>query len=209
MSEPFIGEVSLFGFTYAPRHWAKCDGQTLEINENPTLFALISTFYGGDGRTTMGLPDLRGRAPIHMGQGPGLPLYQLGEIRGIEQIRLSTAELPAHSHSAAFKATSSGGTASSPEIKVSTDTATLNTPTEGAYLAVNKDGRSAGIPTYRADIGSGSVNLGGVSGGATGGSVTGDVEIGDTGGGQYIPIRNPVLTMNYCIALDGLFPPRT
>ncbi|WP_107498116.1 tail fiber protein [Thalassobius sp. I31.1] len=96
--EPFIAQIMIFGGTFAPRGWAFCDGQLLPIASNEALFSLIGTTYGGDGRTTFALPDLRGRAPIHEGQGPGLTNRQLGRTYGAEQVTLQADELPPHSH---------------------------------------------------------------------------------------------------------------
>lgn len=96
--EPFIGQIQLFGFAFAPRGWALCDGALLPINENSALYALLGTIYGGDGRTTFGLPDLRGRAPIHFGNGPGLTPRTIGERAGRESVTLTTNEIPAHGH---------------------------------------------------------------------------------------------------------------
>jgi len=93
MSEPFIGEIRLVGFNFAPRGWSFCDGQILPIDQNTALFSLLGTTYGGDGRTTFGLPDLRGRTPIHAGRGAGLTSRQLGEKVGVESV-----DLPAHAH---------------------------------------------------------------------------------------------------------------
>jgi microcystin-dependent protein len=99
MSNPFVGEIRIFAGTFAPLGWAFCDGQLLAVSQNDALFALLGTVYGGDGRTTFGLPDLRGRIPIHYGQGPGLSSYAIGQGDGVENVILTTAELPAHEHS--------------------------------------------------------------------------------------------------------------
>ncbi|MDF7801040.1 tail fiber protein [Pontiellaceae bacterium B1224] len=99
MSEPFVGEISVFAGNFAPRGWAFCDGQLLAIAQNTALFSLLGTVYGGDGRTTFGLPDLRGRLPMHWGSGPGLTSRQIGERSGMEQVTLSSAQMPSHSHS--------------------------------------------------------------------------------------------------------------
>ena len=96
--DPFLGEISLFAGTFAPRDWAFCDGQLLPINQHEALFSLLGTTYGGDGRTTFALPDLRGRTPIHPGTGPGLTPCRLGERIGVEQVWLTKAELAAHTH---------------------------------------------------------------------------------------------------------------
>jgi microcystin-dependent protein len=97
--EPFIGEIKLFAGNFAPRGWAFCDGQLLPISQWQALFSILGTMYGGDGRTTFALPDLRGRAPIHPGNGPGLSNYQVGEKGGVEQVTLTTNQMPTHTHS--------------------------------------------------------------------------------------------------------------
>ncbi|MGQ7846017.1 phage tail protein [Granulosicoccus sp. 3-233] len=111
MSEPFVGEIRIVGFNFAPRGWAYCNGQLLAIAENDALFSLLGTIYGGDGRTSFGLPDLRGRVPLHAGQGPGLPNYRLGESGG----RPTISEVPGHAHSAVLHGVETDATARSPE----------------------------------------------------------------------------------------------
>ena len=110
MSEPFIGEIIMFGGNFAPRGWAFCDGQLLTINSNQSLFSILGTTFGGDGRTTFGLPDLRGRAPVHEGTGPGLSSINLGQKGGAETVNLNASELPDHNHNvqAASAAATSG-----------------------------------------------------------------------------------------------------
>ncbi len=98
MSEPFVGEIRMFAGNFAPRNWAFCDGQLLAISQNDALFSLLGTIYGGDGRTTFGLPDMRGRIPIHAGTGPGLSQRRLGTRGGSEQVTVTTNQLPSHSH---------------------------------------------------------------------------------------------------------------
>lgn len=98
MSDPFIAEIRMCAFDFAPRGWAACSGQVLPINQNQALFSLLGTTYGGNGVTTFALPDLRGRTPVHWGQGPGLPSVILGEAAGAEAVTLTTAQLPAHGH---------------------------------------------------------------------------------------------------------------
>ena len=99
MSEPFIAEIRIFAGNFAPRGWAFCDGQLLPIAQNTALFSLIGTTYGGDGRTTTALPNLEGRSPMHPGRGPGLTDRRLGQRGGVEQVTLTEAEIPNHSHS--------------------------------------------------------------------------------------------------------------
>ncbi|MEA2002925.1 MAG: tail fiber protein [Actinomycetota bacterium] len=98
MAEPFVGEIRMFAGTFAPRGWALCDGQLLAISQNDALFSLFGTIYGGDGRTTFGLPELRGRLPIHFGSGPGLTSRSIGSKSGAETETISAATLTAHSH---------------------------------------------------------------------------------------------------------------
>ena len=98
MSEPFVGEIKMFAGNFAPRSWAFCDGQLLAISQNDALFSLLGTIYGGDGRTTFGLPDMRGRIPVHAGNGPGLSPRSLGAKLGSEQETLTVSQLPNHTH---------------------------------------------------------------------------------------------------------------
>lgn len=98
MSEPFLGEIRIFAGNFAPTGWALCEGQLLAISQNDALFSLLGTIYGGDGRTTFGLPDLRGRVPIHMGSGPGLTPRNIGSNSGAEEVTLTQANLPVHRH---------------------------------------------------------------------------------------------------------------
>ena len=100
MAEPFLGEIRMVGFNFAPVGWALCDGQLVGISQNTALFSLLGTTYGGDGRVTFGLPDLRGRVPIHQGTGPGLTPRMIGESSGDEYVSLTVSELPSHSHAA-------------------------------------------------------------------------------------------------------------
>lgn len=110
--DPFLGEIMWVGFTFCPRGWAHADGQLLPISSNTALFALLGTQYGGDGRTTFALPDLRGRVPVHRGQGPGLTNRNQGQRSGTETNTLTTANLPAHSHS--LNASSATGNTAAP-----------------------------------------------------------------------------------------------
>ncbi len=114
MSEPFLGEIRMFAGNFAPRGWAFCDGQLVAVSQNDALFSLFGTIYGGDGRTTFALPDLRGRIPVHAGDsaGPGLTRRNLGEKAGSEQVTVTTPQLPAHTH--AFNAAGAAAEDTSP-----------------------------------------------------------------------------------------------
>jgi len=116
MSEPFVGEIRMFAGNFAPRGWAFCDGQLLAVSQNDALFSLLGTIYGGDGRTTFGLPDLRGRIPIHAGTGPGLSERRLGAKAGSEKETLTVNQMPSHTHQ--FMASSSPGSETSPDGEV-------------------------------------------------------------------------------------------
>ncbi|WP_281560778.1 tail fiber protein [Thalassomonas sp. RHCl1] len=176
MAEPFISEMRMFGFNFAPRKWALCDGQELPINQNQTLFALIGTTFGGDGRSNFALPDMRGRVPVHRGD------YQaMGAQGGSEQVALSEAQLPPHSHS--LEATSDNG-----ETRVFA----------GSSLAAGYDSRNNRlypVDMYKAPVTSELTTLNSAS-------------ITDAGGGLPHENMQPSLVVNFCIALEGVFPSR-
>lgn len=199
MDQPFIGAICSFGFNFAPRQWSTCAGQLLAVSSNTSLFSLLGTEYGGDGRTTFALPDLRGRASISMGRHPGSNFdWRMGQAAGSETHTLTSAELASHSHTSAFTSTVVA------DVNVSTDAATQDGPTEGAYLAKNDGGRDPGIPIYRADAGSGTVKLGGVTS-----SVSGAVDIHNAGGSMAFSIMQPTMVVNDCIAMFGIYPSRS
>jgi microcystin-dependent protein len=110
MSEPFVGEIRMFAGNFAPRGWAFCDGQLLAVSQNDVLFSLLGTIYGGDGRTTFGLPDLRGRVPVHAGSGPGLSPQPLGAMAGTEAETITVNQLPSHTHN--YQANTTAGSQS-------------------------------------------------------------------------------------------------
>ncbi len=116
MSEPFVGEIRMFAGNFAPRGWALCDGQLLAVSQNDALFSLFGTIYGGDGRTTFGLPDLRGRIPLHQGQGAGLSARRLGSKGGEEKVTVTTNQLASHTHD--LNANTAAATGSAPLGKV-------------------------------------------------------------------------------------------
>jgi len=122
MSEPYVGEIRMFAGNFAPRGWSFCDGQLLAVSQNDALFSLLGTTHGGDGRTTFGLPDLRGRIPLHQGTGPGLSPRRLGSKNGAEKVTLTTNQLPSHTH----------------DLRANTDQANQKTPS-GNTLADEVD----------------------------------------------------------------------
>ena len=125
MSEPYIGQIMMFAGNFAPKGWALCEGQVLSIAQNTALFSILGTTYGGNGQTTFALPDLRGRVPIQPGQGPGLTPHVLGESSGVENVTLTSTQIPAHSH--ALSAHTGPGDAPSPEGTVPAVTVDPNT----------------------------------------------------------------------------------
>ncbi len=135
MSEPFVGEIRMFAGNFAPRGWAFCDGQLLAISQNDALFSLLGTIYGGDGRTTFGLPDLRGRVPIHQGSGAGLPNYRLGAKNGTENETLSVNQMASHSHPLKASGDAAGDTAVLGNVPATTTgTAIYSTATSDATM---------------------------------------------------------------------------
>lgn len=183
MSEPYIGQIQAFGFNFPPRGWATCQGQILSIAQNTALFSLLGTTYGGNGQTTFALPDLRGRSGIGQGQGPGLSDIVMGEQSGTENITLLITNMPIHTH-------------------VATGTSTLQ--------AEGKPGDSAN-PQGRMLAGNANTF---VSPDSTANktlfseSVTTTVTNSTAGGSQPFGKRDPYLGLNFCIALQGIFPPR-
>src|SRR6476659_1392165 len=118
MADPFVGEIRIFPFNFAPKGWAFCAGQLIPISQNTALFSLLGTFYGGDGKSTFALPNLQGSAPIQSGQGQGLSLYDLGQIGGSETITLLQTEIPIHTHT--MRAATDPG-----DLKIPTPTRTI------------------------------------------------------------------------------------
>jgi microcystin-dependent protein len=210
VGDPYLGEIRMVGFNFAPVGWALCNGQLLPISQNNALFALLGTTYGGDGRVTFGLPDLQGRVPLHAGSGMGLPTYVLGEKAGAPSVTLNQQQMPQHTHVATFTPTGGGGTPSvNVSITGSSAAGTTSTPT-GNYLAgsVNASGQHPlYIPGNSAPPGAGNIagvtaSLSGVSGG--GGTVTNAV----TGGNLPVSIEPPYLAVYFMIATQGIFPSR-
>jgi len=195
MSEPFLGEVDLFGFNFVPENWGQCDGTLVQISSKQALYSLIGAWYGGDGRTTFALPDLRGKAAVSWGTPQGsIHEYVVGETKGSEMLSLTSDKLTEHSHTASFSSGSSNAS-----LKVSTASANKNVPSDGYYLA------SATLPIYSKTPGTDTVALGGVTGG---GIIEGSVALDASGAGRSFLLMQPFQTLNYCMALEGVFPSR-
>ncbi len=145
MSEPFLGEIQMFAGTFAPRGWAFCDGQLLATSQNDALFALLGTFYGGDGRSTFGLPDLRGRVPVHAGSGPGLPSRSLGERGGSEQVAPTNNQLPVHTHAIASTGQATTGNPGGKVVGKAGEEifSTITSPTSNSVMNAQVGGRAA------------------------------------------------------------------
>lgn len=170
MSEPFLAEIRIVGFNFPPRGWALCDGQILPINQNQSLYSLLGTTYGGDGRTSFGLPDLRGRTPIHVGRNDAGVDHRQGQKAGEEGHTLGLNEMPVHGHTVAASNNDAVGDDPSSNI--------LARPGANEYAAFNS-GQNMG-----ADM------------------------VANTGAGQAHNNMQPYLAVNFCIALQGLFPSR-
>jgi microcystin-dependent protein len=176
MSDPFVAEIRMFGFNFAPKGWAQCNGQLLPISQNTALFSLLGTFYGGDGKSTFALPDLEDSVPMFWGDGSGLSQYFLGQQGGSEFITLITSELPLHTHN--MRAHNG-------------DQADAQNPSPNVSIAQSANGFA-----YQSVSNSNLTQLAFQS-------------LPPAGGG--LPHNNlmPYLVVNFCIAMQGVFPPRT
>lgn len=172
--EPFIAQIMMFGGNFAPRGWALCDGQLLSINSYSALFSLLGTTYGGDGRSTFGLPDLRGRVPVHPGTGPGLSPYTLGQSGGVESVTLTENQLPSHRHTLWVDNDLPSPQGSPP--------ATMSGMTLAREAYVNSNSPDTQLHTEM---------------------------MGFAGGGQAVGNLQPFLTVNFIIALQGIYPSRS
>jgi microcystin-dependent protein len=172
MSDPFVAEIRIFPFNFAPKGWAFCDGQLLPIAQNTALFDLLRTTYGGDGTSTFALPDLQGSTPMHPGQGPGLSLHNLGERGGTNTVTLAESEIPAHSHA----------------IMAALNASLVKLPAPTVAMGRSRNGNA-----YQDTPG----NLVAMNANA----------IGLAGGGLPHNNMQPYLTLNFCIAMQGIFPP--
>lgn len=176
MTDQYIGEIRSFGFNFAPVNWATCDGQLLSISQNAALFSLLGTYFGGNGTSNFGLPDLRGNVPMHWGNGVGLSPYVMGERVGAETVTITTQTMASHNHG----------------LQVWEDGAVTNRPSTSAYVGVAQPAQ-----IY---IASGSISPQ-LSPSAIG--------MGPPNGGQPHINQQPYLVINFCIALQGIFPPRS
>ncbi|HEX7685204.1 MAG TPA: tail fiber protein [Trinickia sp.] len=201
MSDPYLGEIRMAGFNFAPSGWAQCQGQLLPISQNQALFSLLGTYYGGNGVTNYQLPDLRSRTPVGIGQGLGLSDIVIGEMGGTENTTLTTQNMPQHTHTATV--TGGGGTASI-AIPATTSTASQT----GAPSATSVLG-PVGISNRQGELYSTAtpdVTLKPFNATVTGGAPT--VENGMAGNSLPFSLRNPYLGINFIIALAGVFPSR-
>ena len=186
-SDPFVAEIGLFAGNFAPTGWATCDGQLLPLSQNTALFSLLGTFYGGDGKSTFALPDLQGRSPIHTGQGPGLTQRFLGESGGQETVTPLVSNFPQHSHLG-----SGSGPVTLTQL-ATTDTGNSNAPGSKAPAGTGADKRYSPTPTPNATMAPYTLQTSAV------------------GSSSPAPfsIMQPYLTLTFCIALQGVFPPRS
>ncbi|HOP21495.1 MAG TPA: tail fiber protein [Gammaproteobacteria bacterium] len=178
MSEPFIAEIRIFAGNFAPRSWAFCNGQLLPISQNTALFSLIGTTYGGDGRSTTALPNLQGRAPMHPGRGPGLTARRLGERGGTQSVTLTEAQIPNHNHSVTADANPGGFGGGGADTPDPVNHYLASTSASGQFYA------------------NGNSNVVAMS------------EVTTAGGSQAHNNVQPVIAINYIIALQGLYPSR-
>jgi len=173
--DPFVAEIRIFPFNFAPKGWAWCDGQLMPLSQNTALFSLLGTTYGGDGKSNFALPDLQGRAPMHPGQGPGLSLHDLGETGGSETVSLLESEIPSHAHA----------------LMASTQPGEDPAPGPSEALA-----RSVGASLYQTVTNTNIVQLS-------------PNALAPAGGDGPHNNMQPYLTFYFCIALQGVYPPRT
>ncbi|MGX9461412.1 phage tail protein [Shewanella sp. A14] len=203
MSEPFIGEIRMAGFSYAPRGWAFCKGQLLPIAQNTALFSLLGTTYGGNGTTTFGLPDLCGRSPVGAGHGPGLSPIAQGEVLGREYETIHSTQMPVHTHSV----TTTAAATSTGELQVAA-TGSNASATPSATNNVLGASVAGGPPSAAiwSDQLTDPVTLANPETINT--TVDVNVTVQPTGGSQPLPIRDPSLGINFIIATEGIYPAR-
>ncbi|HSI61752.1 MAG TPA: tail fiber protein [Candidatus Saccharimonadia bacterium] len=174
MADPFVAEIRIFGFNFAPKGWAFCNGQLLPISQNTALFSLLGTFYGGDGKSTFALPNLEGNVPMGVGQGAGLTDRFLGETSGSQFITLGNNEMPSHTHFCQ-------GSSEAGEQKTLTADAALSNAVGGNVYQSNSTQNLTNMNFQAVSL---------------------------TGGGLPHNNMQPYLTFSFCIAMQGVFPPR-
>lgn len=175
MADPFVAEISIFSFNFAPRGWAECNGQLMPISQNTALFSLLGTTYGGDGKSTFALPDLQDRTPMMWGHGPGLSLYDLGQEGGQDSVTLTEANLPPHTH----------------QFNALPGSPSSRSPADAGWA-----GTARAQVTHYAASGQANVQMS-------------PAALAPTGGSLPHNNRQPYLGLKFCIALQGIFPPRS
>jgi microcystin-dependent protein len=175
MADPFVAEIRIFPFNFAPKGWAWCDGQLLPLSQNTALFSLLGTTYGGNGKSNFALPNMQGNVPMHPGQGPGLSLHDLGETGGSQTVTLLESEIPSHPHI----------------MRASGDVADNNVPANAMLAKPAGRGNNLYITATSPLVG------------------LNDSALAPAGGDQPHNNMQPYLTFYFCIALQGVFPPRT
>lgn len=205
--EGYLGVIEALGFSFVPRNYGACAGALIAISQNNALFSLLGTEFGGDGRNTFGLPELRGRVPMGNGTGPGLPPYRIGQKVGFEEVTLVAANLPSHTHAHAY---SGGGAGGDVTLKVSTTGGKKQVPATGDYLA--PPGNALGLIQDNlfltpSEVKS-TVAVGGVTGGG-GGFNSAGLSILNTGNSLPFPIVQPGTVVHYCICTQGNYPSRS
>ncbi|HVE06911.1 MAG TPA: tail fiber protein [Paraburkholderia sp.] len=202
MSDPYLGEIRMTAFNFAPVGWAMCQGQTVAISQNQALFALLGTNFGGNGVSNFMLPNLQGRSPVGWGSGLGLAPIQIGEQAGVENVTITTANMPAHTH----VATVTGGVSVSGQVSIPANSAAAETSVPGPTTVLsNPSAGGRGTSIYTAA--SSNTTLAPFNVTLTGGAPT--IQNALTGGTQPMAIRNPYLGVTFMIALSGVFPSRS
>lgn len=201
MSDPYMGEIRMVAFDFAPYGWALCQGQILPVQQNQALFTLLGTLYGGNGSTTFGLPNLASRSPVGTGQGAGLTAIVTGQISGLEQFTMTSAQLPTHTHPSVIPPMTLTASVAIPASTSATGGVEAPAPTTvlGQVVA---SGRGATLYNTTAP----NTTLAPFNASVQFPQTT--VPIGLAGSGLPVPLRNPYLGLNFCIALQGIFPTR-
>lgn len=186
-TNPYIGDIVMVGENYCPRGWAETDGRLMPISQYNALFSLLGSTYGGDGRTTFALPDLRSRVVVGMGQGAGLSPIQQGQTGGVEMVTITQSNMPNHTHTATTTATT--------VLNASNESATEQSPEDG--ILAEASGNTYGSTTVDATLRNDAA------------ATTVSTTIAPTGGGQPVSIVQPFIGMKFCIAIEGAYPSRS